>query len=174
MITEKELVELQLNSAFGHMMPTMVKNIVNRELDKSIWEDGYETAVTERDLNYEEGIKLLDILLKNNPNVKIDLDELESVIDSELPQSAFAKVSWIVSENASFVMTDSLRVAKFQQSKVIWCTQRIALDGISLKEIRNEKIFCLAWQGSSAYEPDEPFILDYQTGEVLSGNIVNW
>lgn len=174
MITKKELVDLQLNAELGHMMPTMVKKLVNRELDEAIWEDGYETALTKDELNFEEGMNLLNILLTNSPRGKIDLDELNANIDSELPQSIFAKVSWVVADDASFVMTDSLRVAKFKLSKVVWCTSRISLDGILLKEIKDEKVIGMSWQGSPSYEPDESFILDFQNGKVLSGKILDW
>ena len=173
MITEPEIVDLQLHANYGSMMPLIVKDIVNRELDAGVWQDGYETAVTENDLNNEQGLELMEVILRANPKARIDIEKLSSVIDKELAQSAFAKISWLVEKDGSFIMTDSLRVAKFQGKNVLWCTPRISYDGIILKEIKRNIIFGLSWFLSDSYEPDIPFSIDIENGKVLSGEIIS-
>ena len=173
MITESEIVDLQLHANYGSMMPVIVKTLVNRELDDGVYLDGYETAVTKNDLNHDEGLELMEIILTANPKARINIKKLSSVIDKELPQSAFAKVSWLVDKDASFVMTDSLRVAKIKGTNVLWCSSRISYDGIILKEIKKNKVYGLGWLLSESYEPDEQFCVDLNSGKVLSGQIVN-
>jgi len=167
-----EIVGLQLQAAYGAMLPTMVKSIVNRELDEGIWLDGYELAVTPKELSLDESNELLRIILTANPECKINIEVLSGVVEKELPQGTFARLTWLVAEDATFVITDSLRVARFKGSSMMWCTPRISYDGIKLIEVANEEVHGLCWHLSKSYEPDEPFRLDLENGTILTGTII--
>ena len=173
MINKKEIIELQLQSAFGLMLPVLIKSIVNREMDEGIWIDGYEIAFTKNSLNHSDSMELLHIILDENPEMKIDLEKLSYLFESKLPQSVGTKINWLVSEDGCFVVTDSLRVGKFKKNSMLWRTPRISIEGINLTEINDNKVHGLSWHGKS-YPPDEPFIICFTTGEVILGNIVEF
>jgi len=172
-ISKNEIVELQLQSAFGAMLQVLIKSIVNREMDEGIWIDGYEIAFTKNALNHAESMELLHIVLKKNPEMKIDLEKLSHLFESELPQSVGTKIDWLVSEDGCFVVSDSLRVGKFKKNSMLWRTPRISIEGIIFTEIKNNEVHGLSWHGRS-YPPDEPFVLNYVTGRVVLGNIVKF
>ena len=172
MIEESEIIGLQLQAAYGAMLPDLIKSLVNRELDAGIWLDGYELAVTPNELNLDESNELLKIILTANPQYKINIEALSGIIEHELPQGSFARLTWLVAEDATFVISDSLRVARFRYSDMIWCTPRISYDGIKLKEIKNNEVHGLCWHLSKSYDPDEPFCLDLKNGTILIGTII--
>ncbi len=155
------------------MMPAMIQGLVNRELDAGIFLDGYEMAVTPNPLNHEEGNILLETVIEANPKTRIDIEKLSQVIERVLPQCEFPAKSWLV-EKESFVMTDGLSVAKFQGTNVLWCTSRISIDGIILKEIKENILYGFCWLASEAYKPDVPFRIDLENGNILSKEVVDF
>ena len=173
MIEEHEIVEAQLEFAFGSLMPMLIKSIVNRELDAGIWHDGFESAVTKDDLCHDQGLELLNIILRIYPSYRINIDNLMHAVEFVLPQSSLTKPAWLVAEDASFVITDSLRVARFKGANLIWGTRRISYDGIKIIEINNGRVNGLSWHLSRSHSPDVPFCIDFESGELLTGTIVN-
>lgn len=97
---------------------------------------------------------------------------LESV-ERERPQSFGADVGWIADTDGSFVLRDSLRVAKYVNQVVLWCTPRISLDGIILDSI-DENVVRGPSSQVGAYEITNPFVLSRDTGELLEGEKIEW
>ena len=173
MIEETEIIDAQLECAFGSSMPLIIKSIVNRELDAGIWIDGFESAVTKDALNHDQGLELLNIIIESYPSYRININELKHAVEYVLPQSTLTKPTWLIADDATFVITDSLRVARFHGSNLRWGTPRISYDGIKLIEIKNGYVNGLSWHLSRSHTPDVPFCIDFESGELLSGTVVN-
>lgn len=93
------------------------------------------------------------------------------MIESELPQSMGANVTWIVDVSGDFALSDSLRVARFNRATMIWRSPRISFDEVLFDELKDGKLKGRAWLGSN--EPlDAPFVLDFDSGALLKGPIV--
>lgn len=172
MIPAPRLVDAQLHATFGAMLPVLMKGLVDKELSAGIWVDGYEIAGAPGELTRAEGMELLDIALREQPDLRIDVEKLRAVVDAKLPQSAFARVAWLVCDDATFLMTDSLRVARFHKENMLWCSPRISFDGVTLCAVEDHKVSGLAWLGSKSNLPDTPFELNYSTGAILKGGSV--
>ncbi len=170
-MTPRELVDIQLDAIYGATMPVKVQDLVNTELNAGRWEDGYDIAVSPSGLNHDEGQALLDIVLKRHPDLMIGKTALLESVAANLPQSDFAKVLWMTADDGTFVLTDSLRVARYRNDSPIWVTPRISLDGIDLVSVDRKTVRGLAFLGAS-YTPDSPFILNFETGEVIEGDII--
>lgn len=160
------LIDLQLDAIFGCTMPPKVQALVDAELNAGRWEDGYDLAVNASGLNQNEGQELLNIVLASYPDLKIDRDSLLTSISRTLPQSVFARVLWLAADDGTFILTDSLRVARYRKETPIWISRRVSLDGIRLISVDRDVVRGLAFQGDS-YPPDAPFSLDFETGAVL-------
>ncbi|MEM7599808.1 MAG: hypothetical protein AAF357_00145 [Verrucomicrobiota bacterium] len=172
-MTPRELVDLQLDAIFGATMPSKVQALVDAELNAGRWHDGYDIAVNASGLNQSEGQKLLDIVLGQHPGLKIDQEKLLASIDQNLPQSTFAKVLWLAADDGTFVVTDSLRVARYRMESPIWITPRISFDGIELVSADADVVRGLAFLGSSNY-PDSPFTLDFESGSIREGSVIEY
>jgi hypothetical protein len=120
----------------------------------------------------DDARKLLAIVLAQNPQLRINEVELKHVIETKLPQSLGTSVSWIVDDSGAFALTDSLRVARFEGTSVIWRSTRISYDGIVSDSLANGQLSGRAWLGDSNQTPNAPFTFDFNTGELLEGNVV--
>jgi hypothetical protein len=138
-----QLIDLQLDAMFGHTMPEKVQALVDADVNTGRWHDGYELAFNSTSLDEVEGRKLMDVVLAQHPDFKIDQSRLLEAIIRELPQSSFTRVLWIVDESGSYALTDSLRVARFEGSRMIWRSPRISWDGIEFDSLNNGRF---AWQ----------------------------
>lgn len=167
-MSPRELVDLQLNAIFGSTMPPKVQALVDAELNAGRWQEGYDLAMNPSGLNQSEGQELLDIVLRQHPNLKIDRDALLGSVDKELPQSIFAKVLWLAADDGTFVLTDSLRVARYRKETPIWISRRVSFDGVELVSVDKQVVRGLAFLGDSC-SPDSPFTLDFETGAILEG-----
>jgi hypothetical protein len=172
-MTPKEFTEIQLEAHFGTQLPRMIQKLVNRELDAGIWKEGYDLAVSDKEIAGADATELLQIVLKGNESNRIDLYQLQEVVGKELPQSSGAKVLWIADDSGDFALTDSLRVARFSGARLIWKTPRLSYDGIEFDSILGGKLNGRAWLLGSHESPYAPFVLDFDTGKVLSGHIVD-
>lgn len=171
-MTKRDIIDVQLESFFGSKFPQKIQRLIDEELNQGRWVDGYHLAVAKGVIEGSDASELLQIVLTQHPDLRIDEDALRKVVEERLPQSLGAKVLWIVDDSGSFALTDSLRVARFHGASLIWRTPRISYDGIALDSIANGKIFGQAWWLGSHESPYAPFVLDFVSGEVLEGQIV--
>jgi hypothetical protein len=169
----RQLIDLQLDAMFGHTMPEKVQAMVDADVNEGGWQDGYELAFISSSLDQVEGQKLMDLVLAKHPAFQIDRARLLAAIERELPQSRVgAHVLWIVDETGSYALTDSLRVARFEGSRMIWRSPRISWDGIEFDSISDGRLRGRAWWLGSHESPDSPFEFDFESGELLVGQIV--
>ena len=171
-MTCREIIDLQLESVFGNKLPQKTQRLVDDELNQGRWVDGYDLAVTKGTLGGNDAGRLLDVILRQNPELRIDADVLIQNVKDHLSQSAGAKVLWIVDESGSFALTDSLRVARFDGASIVWMSPRISYDGIEFDSVSNGLLRGRAWYLSSASSPDTPFTFDFLTGELIDGSVV--
>lgn len=171
-MTHREIIDVQLEALYGFRFPQKIQALVDNELNLGRWLEGYDLAVTKGVATGESASELLRIVLANSPDLRIDLAELELAVAQELPQSQLADVQWVVDEGGSFALTDSLRVARFDSTSIIWRTPRISWDGIRLDSIENGLLHGRAWYLSKSVSPDAPFTLNFQTGEIIKGQVV--
>ena len=168
----REVIDVQLESIFGHKFPQKIQQLVDEELNQGRWVDGYHLAVCEGVIDGDDARELLQIVLADHPELRIDETELKRVVEERLPQSLGAAVSWIVDDSGAFALTDSLRVARFERESVIWRSSRISFDGIDFDSLSEGKLRGRAWLLGSHESPDAPFTFDFETGELLEGHVV--
>jgi hypothetical protein len=167
-----EITDVQLESIFGDRFPQKIQRLVDEELNQGRWVDGYDLAVCQSAIDGDDARKLLEIVLTEHAAARIDASEIRQVVDENLPQSTLAHVSWIVDDSGSFALTDSLRVARFEGTSIVWRSPRISYDGIDFDSLSEGKLRGRAWLLSSSHSPDEPFEFNFETGELLIGQIV--
>lgn len=167
-----DIIDVQLESFFGDRFPHKIQRLVDGELNQGRWVDGYDLAVCKGVIGGDDALILLEIVLAAHPALRIDRDTLLRAVEDKLPQSRGAPVSWIVGENGAYALTDSLRVARFEGAEVIWRTPRISWDGIEFDSLTNDRLRGRAWMLTSRVRPDRPFVLDFETGELLIGEAV--
>ena len=119
--------------------------------------EGYDLAVCQDVIGGDDARKLLDIVLTQFPDMRIDRDALLKAVEDKLPQSMGAPVFWIVDESGAYALTDSLRVARFEINEIIWRSPRISLDGITLDSLADGRLRGRAWWLGSHESPDAPF-----------------
>ena len=169
---KRDLVEVQLELFFGFKFQKMIQRLVDEALDRGEWADGYELAVSPDVIDGTDARKLLDIVLGQFPDARIEQDLLLRTIREKLPQHGGEAVSWIVNETGAFAVTDCLRVARFDGNEMKWCTERISYDGIEFDSLIGERLQGRAWFLSSDISPDVPFEIDFETGELIKGEVV--
>ncbi len=169
-MTTREIIDVQLESFFGDKFPQKIQHLVDQELNKGQWVEGYDAAVCRGVIEGDDARKLLAIVLAQNPQHRINEAELNSVVETQLPQST--PVSWIVDESGAFALTDSLRVARFEGTSMIWRSSRISYDGIEFDSLAYGKLRGRAWLADSSLTPNAPFTFDFETGELLEGTVV--
>lgn len=173
-MTARTIIDLQLEAIFGDRLPLKIQRAVDDEMNLGHWVEGYELAAFSDELDEAKSQELLGIVLNQHPALLIDVPVLRKIVEEQLPQSFGAKVLWIVHEDGSFALTDSLRVARFHNGAFTWRTARISFDGIEFDSLVDRKLRGRAWLGSSSYSPDSPFTIDFETGELLEGQIVGF
>ena len=171
-MTLKEIVDVQLDSFFGAGLPRKIQRLVDEELNRGRWVEGYDIAVSVEPLGVLEAERLLEVVLKQNEQLRINRNDLLQTVEDELPQSMGAKVLWIVDEDGSFALTDSLRVARFAAERIVWCSPRISFDGIEFCSLEDGRLKGKAWWLGSHESPDSPFCFDFDSGELLEGQVV--
>lgn len=169
----RQLIDLQLDAMFGHTMPEKAQALVDAAVNEGEWHDGYESAFISSRLDQLEGRKLMAVVLAQHPNFQIDQARLLEAIEKELPQSRVgARILWIVDEAGSYALTDSLRVARFEGSRMIWRSPRISWDGIEFDSLIGGRLRGRAWWLGSHESPDSSFEFDFESGELLLGQTV--
>lgn len=163
----RELIDLQLDAIFDNTLPPKIQSLVDNELSQGRWFDGYDIAVKPTGLNSSEAEDLLEVVISNHSKWRIDRDQLLASVEKCLPQSMAVKVLWMVADDGSFILTDSLRVARNQNEKPVWVSPRISFDGISLVSVSDRFVKGNAFLGS-----DSPFLLDFSSGEIHQGTII--
>lgn len=171
-MSPRQLVDLQLDALFGHTMPQKVQALVDADVDDGRWQDGYELAFNVSSLGQVDGQKLMDVVLAQYPALQIDRTQLRETVERELPQSLLTRVLWIVDEGGSYALTDSLRVARFDGSRMIWKSPRISWDGIEFDSLAGGRLRGRAWLLGSHESPDAPFEFDFESGRLIEGQVV--
>jgi hypothetical protein len=172
-MTTREIIDVQLESFFGGMFPQKIQRLVDEQLNQGLWMDGYDLAVSQSVIEGDDAGKLLEIVLTQHPELRIDRDALEEVVADKLPQSCIgAPVSWIVAESGAYALSDTLRVARFDGVRMIWRSPRISFDGIALDSLFGGRLSGRAWWLGSQKTLGAPFEIDFETGELLEGQIV--
>ena len=172
-MTTREIIDVQLDAIFGSRFPWKIQRLVDEELNQGHWVEGYDIAVSTEVLRISEAQELLEIVLSEHPKLRIERDTLLQAVEDELPQSMGARVLWIVDESGAYALTDSLRVARFEGSQMIWCSPRISFDGIEFDSLVGERLRGRAWWLGSHETPESPFEFDFATGELLDGQVVS-
>lgn len=163
---------MQLEALFGLKFPQKIQALVDAELNEGRWVDGYEVAVTDGVVTGEEARELLRVALDQQSELRIDPERLRAEVAQHLPQSSFSDLEWIVADGGSYGLTDRLRVARFDGDSLAWVTPRISWDGIEFDSLSGGEIRGRAWHLSDSVRPDDPFVLDFETGELKRGTIV--
>jgi len=171
-MTTREIIDVQLESFFGGKFPQKIQRLVDEELNQGRWVDGYDLAVCQGVIEGDAARKLLEIVLAQHPEQRIDRDALEAAVEDNLPQiSIGTPVAWIVAESGAYALSDTLRVARFDGVRMIWRSPRISFDGIALDSLSGGRLSGRAWLGSHE-TLDASFEIDFETGELLEGQIV--
>ncbi len=170
-MTIREIIDVQLESFFGDKFPHKIQRLVDQELNQGQWVEGYDVAVCRGVIEGDDARKLLAIVLAQNPQLRIDEIDLKRAMETELPQSLGA-TDWIVDDSGAFALTDSLRVARFEGATAVWSSSRISYDGIEFDSLADGKLRGRAWMLGSHEVLDSPFTLDFGTGELLEGSVV--
>lgn len=173
-MTPRIIIDLQLEALFGTRLPLKIQRVVDHEMNLGRWVDGYELAAFPDEMDEARSRELLAIVLGQYPELRIDDHTLRELVEKLLPQSVFWKVLWIVHENGSYALTDSLRVARFNGASLVWRSPRISLDGIEFVSLTESKLCGLAWLGSDSLALDSPFTMDFETGELLEGQAMDF
>jgi hypothetical protein len=170
----RKIIDLQLESFFGHRFPPKIQRLVNEELNQGRWMDGYELAAClgGKEIEGDAARELLKIILNHYPSLRIDESTLRRTAEARLAQSLVGSVSWIVDDSGAFALTDGLVVARFESSSMIWKSRRIAYDGISFDSLSEGKLRGRAWVPGFPEDTESPFVFDFETGELLKGQIV--
>lgn len=171
-MTPREIIDVQLESIFGTKFPQKIQHLVDEELNRGHWMDGYDLAIGRGVIDGDDARKLLQIVLRENSDFRLDADSLTQIVESHLPQSTGAAVLWIVDESGSFALTDSLRVARFDGSSLAWRSPRISYDGIEFDSLSEGLLRGRAWLLGSSPSPDIPFTFDFLTGDLIDGHFV--
>lgn len=171
-MTNREIIEVQLESIFGTKFPQRIQRLVDEELNQGRWVEGYHLAVCPGVIDGDGARRLLEIILIQHPELRINEFVFQKAIDEHLPQSPFAPVSWIIDDSGSFAMTDSLRVARFDGDSIRWSSSRISYDGIEFDSLTEGRLRGRAWLLSSSMSPDSPFEFDFETGDLINGKAV--
>jgi hypothetical protein len=168
----REVIDVQLESFFGNKFPQKIQRLVDEELNQGRWVDGYDLAVRQGVIEGDAARQLLEVVLTQHPELRIDEAALRTVVEERLPQSLGAAVSWIVDDSGSYALTDSLRVARFKGASIVWRSPRISFDGIDFDSLSEGNLRGRAWLLGSHESPDAPFVFDFETGELLEGHVV--
>jgi len=169
-----EIANICLEIVFGNEPKNSLKVFINKALDLGEYYEGFEIAISKKDLDCKEYDELYEAFIsayeKNIPNIEI----IKKIVDKNLPQSYFTKTSWLVSNLGEIYITDRLRVAKIFQNNLIWVTKRVSYDGINLLKLTNSK---LIGQWFNPTDDDNlwcDLIISTKDGTLLMGEIIEF
>ena len=173
-MTPCELIDVQLESFFGSSFPQKIQRLVDNELNEGQWVDGYDVAASRDVIGEWDARQLLEIVLAQNADLRIDADSLMKAVDKQWPQIfSGLTVRWIVDESGSFALTDSLRVARFDGASMVWRSARISWDGIRFDSLVDGKLCGRAFRPDLHKSDWSSFVFDFSTGELLEGSIID-
>lgn len=157
---------------FGTNGCQMLQRVVDKALNNGEWHDGFDVAVKKGDLDYYECKELFDIVKRTYPI--INLEKLKSQIAHYLPQTKISSIEWLVAEDGSLIVTDSLRVARFMLDSLIWVTKRISWDGIKLIRIADGVIEGEWYDVTNSKQQWQPLRLSLNDGVLLEGQVIEF
>jgi len=169
-----DLISIQMEMEFGSQGCHKLKQLVNNVLDNGEWQDGFEVAVKRGDLDSYECAELLDTVRKAYPDITLNVEKLKSLIEQYLPQAQVTPISWLVSEEGSLIITDSLRVSRISDDSLIWVTKRISWDGIILNKITNNEIEGTWYCPVDSQAEWKPLKLSFSDGTILEGQEIKF
>ena len=170
-MTPRVVIDLQLEALFGYNMPNKIQKLIDEEMNQGRWVDGYHLAASPWEIESEDTRKLLEIVLGQYPALRIDGKLLRQIISKQLPASLGMHVRWIVHENGAYALTDGLVIARFDGSSVAWVTPRLSFDGIVFESLTGSELHGYTWPIDSDDQSDCPFTLNFETGEILKGQV---
>lgn len=173
-MNKHELISLYMEMEFGEQGGIMLKALVNTALDNGEWHDGFEIAVKATELDYDERNELFDIVKKSYPEVTLNIHKLKNLIDEELPQSSLTQIRWLIADDGSLIITDSLRIGRFLDDSVVWVTKRISWDGINLIKIENDEIIGEWYSPINSQQEWSPLRISFSDGKLLEGEVINF
>ena len=154
---------------FGSIGPILLKELVDNALNNGEWHDGFDIAVKSGPLDYEETKELFSIVKATYPEIIIDVIALRELIDNHLPQSTFSQISWLIADDTSIVVEDSIRVARFKNNSIVWVTDRVSWDGIKLIKIENNEIIGEWFDVTNPKKYWRTLKLSFENGKLLEG-----
>ncbi|MEO1521708.1 MAG: hypothetical protein AAFU78_13165 [Cyanobacteria bacterium J06633_2] len=172
-MNRRDILAIQMALRYGTIGKHMLKEAVNAALDAGEWHEYFYIAVISNDLDDDEAQKLLDCVLNAYPDCVLDVDRLDTIIETHLPQAGLASVSWLVGPDCAFVFTDSLRVAKVEKGSLSWVTERSSWDGIALDRVEDDVVFGSWYDVTSGYKW-QPLKLSYDDGKLLQGKVIEF
>jgi len=150
-----------------------LKSLVNDALDNGEYIEGFEVAIKKGDLDDHECSELLKLIDEHYP-LDLDFEKLDYLIDKHLPQSEVSTISWLVSDDCSLIITDTLRVAKFTNDELDWVTKRISWDGIKLFSLSNDEIVGEWYNPTSADDLWSPLKISLTSGKLIQGEEIEF
>ncbi len=170
---KSDLISAYMQMEYGRTGSYFIKQLVNEAMDQGEWQDGFDIAVSIRDLNDDESRKLYGILKKAYPEVVFDTETIEQILDKECIDLDRAAFSWIVDSDGSILMTDGYRVVKILDNQLIWISDRAPWGGICLLTIVDAILIAViaAWNGPGHNDAQEwlPLNIAILDGKVLEG-----
>jgi len=169
-----DLLSLYMEMEFGSQGCYKLKLLVNEALDNGEWHDGFEIAVKTGELDYDECAELFANVKKAYPQVALNIERLKSLIKQHLPQAEITPISWLVAEDGSLIIGDSLRVGRFSGDCLVWVTKRISWDGINLIRIANNEIEGEWYSPVNSQQEWQPLRLSFNDGALLEGQEIEF
>jgi len=169
-----KLLTLCMEMEFGSEGCRQLKLFVNDVLDSGEWHDDFDIAVKIGELDYYECTALFDVVKKAYPDDIINIDKIKELIDKYLPQAGLTNIIWLIAEDRSLIITDSLRVARFLNDRLIWVTKRISWDGIKLSRINADIIEGEWWSPIDSQQEWKPLKLLLNDGTLIEGEEIKF
>lgn len=171
---KSEIIKVCLEIAFGNEPNKSLKEFINVALDQSEYYQGFEIAISKNDLDYKEYDELYEAFLLAYKNEVPDIKEIRALIDKYLPQSHFTNTSWLVSDAGEIYATDSLRVAKIFNNKLIWVTKRVSWDGINLEKLTELEVIGQWYNPIDENSLWNELRISTKDGALLKGEIIEY
>lgn len=170
----EDLLSLYMEMEFGSQGCHLLKSLVNEALDNGEWHDGFEVAVKTGELDYRECAELFESVRKAYPHIVFNASTVKALIELHLPQAALTSIRWLIADDGSLVITDSLRVARFLNDELVWVTKRISWDGINLTKIVNNEIVGQWLSPIVSQNEWKPLRLSLHDGTLLEGQEITF
>ena len=157
---------------FGNSPNESLKRFVNRALDQGEYFDGFEVAIKEGALDYQEYEELFVAFQKAYGKRLPKLGPIKEVIEKYLPQMYLTNLVWTISKTGAVVVSDGLRVAMIDDDKLKWVTNRISWDGVRLSSIENDIIIGEWYSPIDDNSPWNPLKIAMESGELIEGEVI--